>query len=250
MKALITGATAGIGEEFARQLAAQRHDLVLVARNSARLDSLARELRERHGVAVEVLVADLADRHQLAVVESRLARTDDPIDMLVNNAGFGVKQSFSKSSVEDEQAMIDVMVTAVMRLSHAVLPVMQQRKSGSIVVVSSVASWLSGTTYNAAKAWATVFAESLSQQAGKDIRVTALCPGFVHTEFHERAQIKVGWIPRWLWLTTDDVVRQALADMARGRVISVPGRQYKVFALLAQALPRPMVRSISARRPR
>ena len=244
--ALVTGATAGIGHSFARALAARGHDLVLVARDRERLEGVAADLRALR-VEVEVLPADLADPEQRARVEARLADASRPIEILVNNAGFGVASSFLDDDVDDEQRMIDVMVTAVMRLTHAVLPVMVARGTGAVLNVSSVAGWITGGTYSAAKAWATVFSESLALElAGTGVHVTAVCPGFTHTEFHGRAGMDVREVPEWMWLAADDVVARALADVRRGRPVSVAGPAYKALALATQYLPRPLVRRLSA----
>lgn len=244
--ALITGPTSGIGLAFARALAARGLDLVLVARDTERLETLAEELRSL-GISVEILAADLADHEALARVEERLAAA--PVDVLVNNAGFGVKASFTKSSVDDEQRMVDVMVSAVMRLTHAALPGMISRGHGVILNVSSVASWITGGTYSAAKAYVTVFSESLNTElAGTGVRVTAVCPGFVHTEFHERASIDMSTIPEWMWLDADDVVSSALRDAGRNRAISVAGAQYKAMGALLRHAPRALVHQVAARR--
>jgi short-subunit dehydrogenase len=244
--ALITGATSGIGLAFARTLARRGHDIVLVARDRERLDLVAAELRG-YRVQVDVVVADLADRSQLAVVEERL-RTQ-PVEILVNNAGFGVLQGFSTGDLEAEQQMLDVLVTAVMRLTHAALPGMVARGSGAVINVSSVAGWITGGTYSAAKAWVTVFSESLSiELAGTGVHVTAVCPGFTHTEFHQRASMETEGIPEWMWLDTQEVVDRALVDVRKGRPVSVAGKQYKALSLAAQYLPRPLVRAIGSRR--
>lgn len=248
-RALITGASAGLGAEFARQLAQAGNDLVLVARDRSRLESLAQECRTSYGVDVEVLAADLSNREQLSMVEQRCNESGRPIDVLINNAGMGVKERFTKSSLEAEQLMIDVMVTAVMRLSHAVLPGMLQRNNGAIMVVSSVAGWMTGSTYNAAKAWATTFTEGLAGIThGTGVTVTALCPGFTHTEFHQRAGMKKNVMPSWMWIDAQRVVRESLNDMKQGKLISVPSRRYKALSLLVRALPRPVVRGMSERR--
>lgn len=247
--ALITGASAGLGQEFARQLAQTGHNLVLVARDGTRLAVLADELRAAHDIDVEVLVADLSRREQLALVEQRCKDSHRPIAVLINNAGLGVKERFTHSDIEAEQQMIDVMVTAVMRLTHAVLPAMLQRNSGSIMVVSSVAGWMTGSTYNAAKAWATTFVEGLRGVVhGSNVVVTALCPGFTHTEFHQRAGMKKNVMPAWMWIDAQRVVRESLADMKQGELISVPSKRYKALSFIVRSLPRSIVRSMSEQR--
>lgn len=243
---LITGATAGIGAEFARQLAARGDDLVLVARDRDRLQAYADELSGRHRVRCEVLVADLADRAALRTVEERLADPARPVDLLVNSAGFGVNQLFLGGDVDAEQAMLDVLVTAVMRLTHAALPGMVARGTGGVINVSSIAGFIAGGSYSAAKSWVTVFSESVDRQvADTGVTVMALCPGFTHTEFHERGGMDVSHLPDWLWLDAPDLVRAALVDFRRGRVVSVPGAQYKAITTLTRVLPRPLVRRLS-----
>lgn len=236
--ALVTGPTAGIGRSFAEQLAARGHDLVLVARDGSRLDELAERLRSLHGVAVEVLSADLADRDSLATVEARLADPARPIAILVNNAGFGHKQPFTENSVEDEQRMLDVLVTAVMRLSHAAVGPMLARGEGAVVNVSSVAAFLPRGTYSAAKAYVVSFSEWLDlTYRDRGVRAMALCPGFVRTEFHERMGVGPGSAPRWMWLDADRLVRDALDDLDRGRTVSIPSKRYKVLSALARYTP-------------
>lgn len=236
--ALVTGPTAGIGAAFARQLAERGHDLVLVARDQARLNALADELRSRYGVEAEMLVADLADREQLARVEGRVADPDRPVHVLVNNAGFGHKRPFLENSVEDEQQMLDVLVTAVLRLTHAALGAMVARGDGQIVNVSSIAGYLPRGTYSAAKAYVT----SLSRWADatyrdRGVRVMALLPGFTKTEFHARMDVSRRSAPSWMWLDADRVVREALADLDAGRPVSIPSRRYKALAALSRVVP-------------
>lgn len=234
--ALVTGATAGIGLEFARQLAARGHDLVLNARDAARLEQVATDLRAAHGVDVEVLPADLADRDQLATVEARVADPDRPVELLVNNAGFGLKQRFLDNPVEAEQEMLDVLVTAVLRLSHAGLGAMAARGHGGIINVSSVAAFLPRGTYSAAKAWVNKFGEWASTEyAPRGVRVTTLCPGFTRTEFHQRIDVERG--DGFMWLHPDFVVSRALADFDAGRTFSVPGAPYRTIAALARLAP-------------
>ena len=237
--ALVTGSTSGIGAAFAERLAARGHDLVLVARTVDRLDQQAAELRHRYGGAAQVLPADLADAEQLGRVEHRLTDASRPVAMLVNNAGFGVNRRFVADDVEVEERQLDVLVRAVLRLTHAALGPMVSRDSGSVVNVSSVAGWIPGGTYNAAKAWVTAFSAGLAGElAGTGVRVMAVCPGFVHTDFHRSGGMDVSAIPAWLWLTPDQVVDAALADLERGRVVSVPSARFKVLSTLARHAPR------------
>ncbi len=244
MTALITGASAGIGESYAKQLAAAGSNLVLVARDLTRLENLAAELRSAHGVEVEVLQADLSDRAQLDKVCVRAASED--IDLVVNNAGFGIKQPFVGGTIEAEQNLLDVLVTAVMRITHAALPGMIVRDRGGVINVSSIAGWMSSGTYSSAKAWVTSFSEALATLHRKsNVHVMALCPGFTRTEFHSRANMEIETIPNWMWLDVDVVVSKSLKDFKNGKAISVPGMQYKFFSFIAQYLPRPIVRRLS-----
>lgn len=243
-RALVTGPTAGIGQAFAEEFARQGMDLILVSRDKARLTALAQELHDRFGVQCEVLAVDLADRDALRQVEQRLREPD--IAALVNNAGFGLGSAFHESDIADEQLALDTMVTAVLRLSHAVLPGMLERNRGMIINVSSIAGWIAGGTYSATKAWVTNFTEGLSNEvSGSRVRVVAVCPGFVRTEFHDRAGLDVKRIPEPMWLTSTAVVRQAFRDLALGNVISVTGLQYKVLSIVLQSVPRQVVRSAS-----
>jgi short-subunit dehydrogenase len=233
---LITGATAGIGHEYAVQLAARGDDLVLVARDAVRLEQVAEELRRAHQVEVEVLVADLTDRAQLATVEARLADRDRPVDLLVNNAGFGLKQRFLDNTADDETAMLEVLVTAVLRLSHAALSAMAERGHGGIINVSSVAAFLPRGTYSASKAWVNSFSEwAHLEYKSRGVKVMALCPGFTKTEFHQRMQVKRG--EGFMWLEADFLVRTSLEDFDKGRAYSIPGAQYKAVRLLTRAIP-------------
>lgn len=245
--ALVTGAGAGIGREFCEQLAARGDDLVVVARNAERLASMKVDLEQRHGVGVELLVADLADADDLQRVADRLADRNAPIDILVNNAGFGVKTAFLDTPVEKEIESIDVMVKAVVVLTHAAGAAMRERGRGTVVNVSSVASFLASGTYSAAKSYVTVFSESIAAQwHGTGVSVTALCPGFTHTEFHERGGIavdKTSPVAKRLWLDADRLVADCLADVDAGKVVSVPGRQYKAITGLLRVVPRRLVRS-------
>ncbi|MFI6096332.1 SDR family NAD(P)-dependent oxidoreductase [Lentzea sp. NPDC051213] len=237
--ALVTGATAGLGLEFACQLAARGDAVVLVARTETRLREVAAELEAAYGVTAEVLVADLADRADVERVAAR-ART---VDTLVNNAGFGLRQSFLDNDLAAEEEMFEVMCRAVLALCHAAGRGMKERGTGQIINVSSVAGWLASGTYSAAKSWVTVFSESLSGEfAASGVSVTALCPGFVRTEFHQRAGIGTGAIPARAWLDARRVVRTCLRDAAKGKVLSVPGPMYKAIVLALRLVPRRFLR--------
>ena len=238
---LITGATAGIGHEYARQLAARGDDLVLVARNAERLDEVAAAFRSAHGIEVEVLVADLVDRDQLALVEARLADRERPIDLLVNNAGFGLRKRFLDNTVAEETEMLEVLVTAVLRLSHAALGPMAERGSGGIINVSSVAAFLPRGTYSAAKAWVNSFSEwAHLEYKSRGVTVMSLCPGFTKTEFHQRMQVTPG--DGFMWLDVDFLVRKSLQDFDKGRAYSIPGAQYKTIIALTRAIPNRVLR--------
>jgi short-subunit dehydrogenase len=248
--ALITGATAGLGAAFARRLAAEHYDLVLVARTTERLERSAAELREKYGVAVEVLTADLGDPAELAKVEQRVADDTKPVDLLVNNAGFGTQGTFPTVDRNQLQNQLDVNVGAVLRLTHAVVPGMVGRGRGDVINVSSVAGFLptGGPAYAATKAYVTALSEGLhANLAAKGVRVLALCPGFVHTEFHDRTGDDKSKIPARLWMQADRVVADALADLRRNKPVSVPGRQYKAMVFALRYAPRPLLRAIGTR---
>ncbi|MEU7766820.1 SDR family oxidoreductase [Nocardia sp. NPDC049190] len=236
--ALITGPTSGIGRSYATRLASLGYDLVLVARDEPRLAALATALDHRFGTRSQLLVADLARQSDRARVAARL---DDGVEFLVNNAGFGHSGEFWTLPPELLQAQLDVNVTSVMQLTRAALPPMIAAATGNIVNVSSVAGLIPGrgSTYAASKAYVVSFTEGLAGRlAGTGVRVQALCPGFVHTEFHERAGIEMSSLPKALWLSADQVVAGSLTDLEKGRVLSVPGMQYKALTTVAGMIPR------------
>ncbi|MEZ0358574.1 SDR family NAD(P)-dependent oxidoreductase [Mycobacterium sp. SA01] len=243
--ALITGPTAGLGAGYARRYARDGYNLVLVARSVDRLEDLAAELRAPHGVDVEVLPADLTEAADRARVADRLAAG---VQVLVNNAGFGTSGEFWTADPAQLQAQLDVNVTAVMHFTRAALPSMIEAGSGTVINIASVAGLLSGrgSTYSASKAWVVSFTEGLANGiAGTGVSIHAVCPGFVHTEFHERAGIDMKSIPNILWLNVDDVVAESLADVAKGKVISIPGLQYKVLTSVGRRVPRGLVRAVN-----
>jgi short-subunit dehydrogenase len=243
--ALITGATSGIGASFARHLASNGYDLILVARDLSRLEDKAQMLTRDFGIACEILSADLAATGGLLMVENRVASVEKPIDVLINNAGFGINKSFLLSDIEAEQQLLDVLVKTPMRLMHAVLPVMKSRNSGIIINVSSVAAWIAGGTYSAAKSYLTVLSESLhTELKGTNIEVLALGPGFTRTEFHKRGRMQMNTLPNFMWLNADRVVAKAWSDALKGKAISVPGFQYLILSSISRFGPRPLVRKI------
>jgi len=234
--ALVTGATAGIGHEFARQLAARGHDLVLVARDAERLGTVATQLSATYAVEVEVLSADLTDRDQLLAVERRVADADRPVELVVNNAGFGLKRRFLDNDVEDEQAMLDILVIAVMRVSHAALGAMTERGHGGIINVSSVAASLPRGSYAAAKSWVNSFGAWASAEYQKrGITVTTLCAGFSKTEFHQPMDVRRG--SGFMWMEPEFLVSHALADFDKGRSFSTPGLHYRAITAATKLVP-------------
>lgn len=245
--ALITGGTSGIGAEFARQLAARGHDLVLVARDRARLDAMAEELG-RDGRTVETIAADLSKVRDTDRVAKRLADTRKPVDILINNAGYGLKTKLVQPDVAEHDDAYAVMVRAVWVLSAAAAPGMRERGHGAIVNVGSIASQLSMGGYSAMKAWVQTYTESLANELrGTGVTATVLMPGWVRTEFHQRASIRSSSIPDGLWLDAEYLVRVCLADVDRGRVVSMPSVRYRPLSWLLRHLPRSTVRSISRR---
>lgn len=245
---LVTGATAGIGNAFARRLAADGHNLVLVARDEVRLRSVARDLESQFSVQVDVLVADLSTRDGVERVSTWIKDSAETISVLVNNAGFGIKSTFLDSDLQTQEDQLHVLCTAVLVLSHAAGRRMRDSAAGVIINVSSVASFTALGTYAAAKSWVTTFSEAIDRELfGTGVRVMALCPGFVRTEFHERAKLHMNRLPQWAWLDADKLVDTALADLRKGVVVSVPDVKYKTLVAAATYLPRPLVRGLSGR---
>lgn len=235
--AVVTGASSGIGAAFARHLASSGWDVILVARSEERLVALAATLRDDHDVRTEVLPADLTEPEQLRVVEARLADTERAVTLLVNNAGHALRKPFIANSVEEEEALLDIHVRAVLRLTKAAVDAMAAADGGAIINVSSVAAWVPRGTYSAHKAWTIAFSEAVgSQVAGMGVRVMALCPGFVRTELMERSGIRFD-APDGAWIDVDRLVADGMADLRRGRRVSVPSKRYAVAAALLRHAP-------------
>jgi len=240
--AAITGASAGLGAVFARKLAEQGYDLLLIARRRDRLEELSAELSRAHGVAAEPMTADLARLEDIDAVAARLAN-EPRLTLLINNAGFGTKGRFWEAPLDEQAAMHRVHIDATMRLSRAALAAMVPRDEGAVINVASVAGFLrsaANVSYCATKAWINAFTEGLYLElAGLGSRVTvqALCPGFTHTDFHDVMGLSPSEIPGWLWLTADDVVGASLAALPSRKLYVVPGWKYKILVAVATKLP-------------
>jgi len=243
----VTGATAGIGKAFAVRLADDGWDLVLVARDEERLKELASFLGGTYGVRADILKADLSTVAGAEAVEERLRSTR--IDLLVNNAGLSLNTPFLKSTVDKELYLLSVNVQAVMRLTHAALDGMVSRRKGAIINVSSVAGFaatMPGSTYPASKAWVTNFSESIALSVARHgVKVMALCPGFTRSEFHSRAGIDMSKTPSWMWLTTQQVVAEALRDLQKGKTLSVPSLKYKILVGVVRHTPTRILRRLA-----
>jgi short-subunit dehydrogenase len=244
--ALVTGASAGIGAAFARALAARGYDLILVARRRDRLEALALELKQS-GAAAEVFPADLTDPAQVRLVEQRIAAVE-ALDLLVNNAGFGVVGRFWQTDPDAQERMHLLHIVATMRLTHAALAAMTARDRGAVINVSSVAGFVESpgsVTYGATKRWMNAFTEGLDldlRSRNSAVRVQALCPGFTYSEFHDVAGIDRKTISASLWTTAEDVVAASLAGLERGKLFVIPGRRYSLLVRLLKLTPAVLLR--------
>jgi len=237
--AVVTGASSGLGVEFARQLAARGHSVCLVARDRTRLDELAQTIAGQFGVSTEVLAADLHDPTQRALLVERLSDSARPVAWLVNNAGYGIAGDLDESDWESELDHHAIHVTAPLELTKAVLPGMLERGHGRVVLVSSVAGYLSRGTYSAHKAWGLSLARSLTARYRPDgVVVSAVAPGFTRTEFHQRMTMDVARVPEWMWLSADRVVADALRSAERGKAVSIPSLRYKALVAVAALTPK------------
>ena len=249
-RALITGGTSGIGAAFAREFAKRRVDLVLVARNADRLSRFAQDLRTRYDIDVEEMVCDLeveAERDRVAARLTQESIEHPAVDILVNNAGFSVRSDILGDDLSLHDSGIEVMIKAVLHLSNAAGRAMARRGTGWIINVNSVSGYLPQNNYSAIKSWGNTYTEALAVRlAGSGVHVTSLQPGWVRTEFHERPGISGSSIPDFLWLSPERLVKECLDDVARGKLISVPSKRFKVLAFLARTAPRNIMHSIAA----
>ena len=247
---LITGASSGLGTEYARQLAHRGDHLVLVARNAARLEELAAELTRAGATEVEVLSADLSSPDGIAAVVERLTDATRPVDMLINSAGFGLPLAFERNDIEDESRHLRLHVEVPMRLMHAVLPGMLARRSGTILNIASASAVMPRSTYGAVKSWQVMFSRwASSRYRSRGVTVTAVCPGYTHTDFHARLGLAKGeeGISDWLWLEASRVVSESLRDVARGKAVSVPSKRYKAIYTVARLAPTGLMARLAAR---
>ena len=241
--ALVTGATAGIGESFSRLLAGNNYNIVLIARDLPRLHERAAALEAKFGIKTHVIQADLATDEGCLRIEKYIL--ENQIDVLINNAGFGTNKAFTMSTLEVEQQLLDVLVRTPMRLMHVALPLMKARNNGIIINVSSVAGYIAGGTYSASKSYLTVLSESLNTElSATNVKVSALCPGYTRTEFHQRGKMSMKGLPNFLWLNPDQLVEQSWRDALKGKAVSIPGWQYKLLVLIVETMPRSIVRKV------
>ncbi|NKX50947.1 SDR family oxidoreductase, partial [Arthrobacter deserti] len=245
---LITGGTAGLGAEFARQLAGRGANLVLVARNGPRLEDTAARLRAGTGVRVETIAADLLEDDGVVRVLDRLADGASPVGTLINNAGHGLRAGFAESPLQEELDLLRTHVTVPVALAHGALQGMRRRGRGHIINIASMAGFTPRGSYSTAKAAMIHFSRWANLQYGPEgVAVTAVCPGYTHTEFHQRMKMDTGRIPGWMWLDAEQVVREGLRDAAAGKAVSIPGLRYKALAVLARTLPPALVAGMAAR---
>ncbi|MCX6442704.1 MAG: SDR family oxidoreductase [Actinobacteria bacterium] len=241
--ALVTGATSGIGESFTRLLADNNYNVVLVARDVSRLQERASGLEAQYKVQTHIIQADLSTDAGCAAVEQYIA--SNRIEVLINNAGFGINKAFTMSELVAEQQLLDVLVGTPMRLMHVALPLMKERNKGVVINVSSVAGYIAGGTYSASKSYLTVLSESLhTELTGTHVKISALCPGFTRTEFHQRGRMSMKGLPNFMWLDSDTLVSKAWSDALKGKAVSIPGWQYKLLVFVIQGLPRTIVRKV------
>ncbi len=244
-KALITGASAGIGLEFAYQLAQKNYDLILVSRNKQKLTEIAQEISNLYKNSNEVLAADLATKEGIDFVTNKI-KNDQEIEFIVNNAGLGINKPFHIATLNEESDLLNVLVKAPLEITHSAINEMLNRNKGFIINVGSVAAWTTSGTYSAAKVWLTSFSESLNNNYKKrGIHISVVAPGFTKTEFHQRAEMSTDSIPNWMWLSSKTVVRDSIKAVLKGKTIVVPSIRYKLLVGFLKLMPRSFIRKFS-----
>jgi short-subunit dehydrogenase len=243
-KALVTGASAGIGLEFIHQLAAKGYDVILVSRNKNKLDEIASDVAKKYSVKAEVLVADLGTDQGIKHTCDFISQND--IEFVVNNAGLGINKPFHATDLAEEVNLLNVLVKAPLEISHAAIVQMMKKNNGFIVNVGSVAAWTTSGTYSAAKVWLTSFSESLNTNyKNSGINVTVVAPGFTRTEFHQRAQMPTNEIPNWMWISTQLVVTDSIKAVLKAKPVVIPHVKYKLLFVFLRITPRSIIRKFS-----
>lgn len=237
--ALITGASSGLGLEFAKQLAAEGYGIILVGRRAERLRTVAAEIEKNSFSRTEVIEADLVTAEGTEQVCARLLDADNPVRFLVNNAGYGLSGRFDQTSISEELEHLAIHIAAPLELTKAAISGMLSRRDGRVIIVSSIAGYLSRGTYSAHKSWGLNFARFMNSSYRKrGVNVSAVAPGFTRTEFHKRMNMDVANVPRALWLNSSLVVRKALRAVESGRAICIPTLRYKLLLGVAALVPR------------
>jgi len=246
MRALVTGGSSGIGLAFARTLAEHGWGLVLVARDAAKLASVAEQLRAGYAVDVQTLAADLAKADEVARVAQRLRADEDPIDLLINDAGVGLHASLIDEDTTEQETAIAIMVTAVLKLSAAAATAMVRRGSGHIMNVASASAWIYSGNYSAIKRWVVSYTQALALELdGTGVTATAVCPGWVKTPFHERSGIDRPHIPGFFWVDADVVAKQGLTDTLAGKAVCIPSAKWRFAIFVAQHGPAAIALAVS-----
>ena len=243
-KALVTGASAGIGLEFVHQLAKKGYDVILVSRNKNKLEEIAKDVTNKYGVKTQVLTADLGTDQGIKQTCDFILQND--IEFVVNNAGLGINKPFHATDLAEEVNLLNVLVKAPLEISHAAINQMRKKNKGFIVNVGSVAAWTTSGTYSAAKVWLTSFSESLNTNyKNSGINVTVVAPGFTRTEFHQRAQMPTNEIPNWMWISTQLVVKESIKAVLKAKPVVIPHLKYKILFVFLRVMPRSFIRKFS-----
>jgi short-subunit dehydrogenase len=243
-KALVTGASAGIGLEFVHQLSKKGYDVILVSRNKNKLEEIAKDVVNKYGIKTEILTADLGTEQGIKQTCDFILQND--VEFVVNSAGLGINKPFHATDLAEEVNLLNVLVKAPLEISHAAINQMMKKNKGFIVNVGSVAAWTTSGTYSAAKVWLTSFSESLNTNyKSSGINVTVVAPGFTRTEFHQRAQRPTNEIPNWMWISTQLVVKESIKAVLKAKPVVIPHLKYKILFVFLRVMPRSFIRKFS-----